>query len=206
MFHSPTSISITGCSGSGKTYFTFRLIENRNELFSVPPIKIMYRFGVWHSMFAGYEKSIDFREGLPNKEEIGEFADSNHNLLILDDLMMEIIDSKEAAKIFTMYSHHMNISVIFLNQNMFSQGKAARTISLNLHYMIIFRNPRDTNQIRVLAQQTGLRKALIEAFEEESAKKYGYLVLDLSPESSENYQISTNIFPCEYKTVYIPNK
>ena len=35
----------------------------------------------------------------------------------------------------------------------FCQGKFSRTISLNTNYLILFKNPRDNNQISVLARQ-----------------------------------------------------
>jgi hypothetical protein len=203
MFLAPASISVSGISGSGKTHFTFKLIKNRNEMFTPPPGKIMYCYGVWQSAFSEIENIVEFKEGLPTKEDIEEFADGNHNLMILDDLMSEISESKIAEKIFTMYSHHKNITVLYLNQNIFFKGKTARTISLNLHYMVLFRNPRDVNQIKVLAHQTGLKKALTEAYSEICLKPYGYLVLDLSPKCIENHQITTEIFPDEYKIIYV---
>ena len=36
---------------------------------------------------------------------------------------------------------------------MFQQSKSSRTISLNSRYMILFRNERDKNPIKTLAQQ-----------------------------------------------------
>ena len=58
--------------------------------------------------------------------------------------------------------------------------------------------------IKVLAHQTGLKKALTEAYSEICLKPYGYLVLDLRPKCIENHQITTEIFPDEYKIIYVP--
>ncbi len=55
------------------------------------------------------------------------------NLIVLDDLMEECKDNPEIDKIFTKALHHMNLSVIFLSQNLFLQGRQTRTISLNSH-------------------------------------------------------------------------
>ena len=72
-------------------------------------------------------------------------------LLILDDLMAEADDS--IANVFTKISHHRNVSVIFLTQNLFHKNKHMRTISLNAHYLVLFKNPRDVEQFATLARQ-----------------------------------------------------
>jgi hypothetical protein len=55
--------------------------------------------------------------------------------------------------IFTKYSHHKNMSVIFTVQNIFHQKKGQRDISLNTMYLILMKNPRDMAQIIYLARQ-----------------------------------------------------
>ena len=39
-----------------------------------------------------------------------------------------------------------NVSVVYLTQNVFDKNKYARTISLNAHYLVLFKNPRDASQ------------------------------------------------------------
>ncbi len=39
------------------------------------------------------------------------------------------------------------------SQNLFPPGKQSRTITLNSHYMIVFKNPRDSLGISTLARQ-----------------------------------------------------
>jgi len=53
-------------------------------------------------------------------------------LLIIDDLMSET--NQLVANIFTNISHHRNINVLYLTQNLFDKNRFARTISLNAHY------------------------------------------------------------------------
>ena len=69
--------------------------------------------------------------------------------------------------------------------------------------MVLFRNPRDVNQIKVLTYQTGVKKTLTEAYTEICLKPYRYLVLDLNPKYIENHQITTEIFPDVYKIIYV---
>jgi hypothetical protein len=67
--------------------------------------------------------------------------------------MGECKDNPEIAKIFTKASHHMNLRVIILSQNLFLHGRQTRTINSNSHYMAIFKNPRDTAQFSFLSRQ-----------------------------------------------------
>jgi len=67
-------------------------------------------------------------------------------LLIVDDLMQETDQS--VAILFTKGSHHRGVNIIFLAQNLFPKNKFARTISLNAHYMVLFKNPRDASHCK----------------------------------------------------------
>ena len=55
--------------------------------------------------------------------------------------------------LFTKGSHHKNISVIFIMQNIFHKGKSQRDIRLNTKYIVLYKNPRDRAQIQHLARQ-----------------------------------------------------
>jgi hypothetical protein len=65
---------------------------------------------------------------------IGFFFITPH-LIILDDLMDET--DQRVTSLFTKKSHHRNISVMYIVQNLFHRGKHHRTISLNAHYMVV---------------------------------------------------------------------
>ena len=75
----------------------------------------------------------------------------DRNLLTLDDQMDEARDSKTLSKLFTKGSHQRNFTVIYLVQNVFTQSKSQRTVSLNSHYNVVFRNRRDASKFRTLA-------------------------------------------------------
>jgi hypothetical protein len=80
-------------------------------------------------------------------------------------------------------------------------------MSLNAHYIVLFKNPRDANQIATLARQMypGKSKFLIEAFKDATEKPYGYSLIDLKPDTGENIRVRTNIFPDDEKNyVYVP--
>jgi hypothetical protein len=73
-------------------------------------------------------------------------------LIILDDLM-DSAYSKKVSELFTQGSHHRNVSLVLITQNMFHQGPSSRDISLNSKYIVVFKNPIDKTQIVHLARQ-----------------------------------------------------
>ena len=82
-----------------------------------------------------------------------------------------------------------------------------RTISVNAHYMIIFMSPRDKTQISFLVRQMfpANSKFLVDAFEDATSEPYGYLLVDLRPDTPEEYRVRTRIFPDENTVVYTPS-
>lgn len=79
-------------------------------------------------------------------------------------------------------------------------------MSLNAHYIVLFKNPRDAMRVATLARQTypGQSTFLVEAFKNATEKPFGYLLLDLKADTDEQYRIRTNIFPDELQYVYLP--
>lgn len=202
-FVAPSTFTITGTTGSGKTTWLYKLLKNKEEMFpDDPPSRVLYCYGVWQDLFEEMEErlaSIYFHKGLPSIEQIEEFTDGLHNVIILDDLMEECVKNAEIENLFTRGAHHKRLSVIYLNQNLFCQGKHAKSISLNSHYIILLQNLRDHSQIQKLGQQIypGQSNVLIEAYKDSMQKAYGYLVIDLSPHAEHKYRLRTNIFPGE---------
>lgn len=196
----PFTAIIAGSTGSGKTVFTFRFISEVRSLVTPSPEKIIYCYGEYQEIFNDYTH-VEFVEGLP---VINQFDGKQRILLVIDDLLSETGDSVE--KIFTKGSHHRNISVIFLSQNLFYKSKQNRTMSLNAHYLVLFKNPRDSMQVATLARQMypGKNKFLLEAFKDATEKPYGYLLIDLKADTEERYRIRTNIFANERQYVYVP--
>ena len=61
--------------------------------------------------------------------------------------MIDTSKDKRILNIFTRGSHHRNLSIIYIVQNLFYQGKDSRSISLNSHYLILFKNSTFPEQI-----------------------------------------------------------
>ena len=108
------------------------------------------------------------------------------------------------SQLFTKGSHHWNLSCVFLVQSLFF-SPALRTIRLNSHVICLMRNAADKSQVMNLARQLypGNTKHLLEAYKDSTNEKWGYLLVDLSPETDEKLRLRTNIFPGELLTVYV---
>lgn len=136
--HSPSTVMNSGCSNSGKTYFTKKILENASGMFTVPPGRIVYAYSEHQPLFDVMKATIPnitFYQGVPTRDNIENFSEGQDHV------------------IFTVTSHHRNVSVLFLTQNLYPPGRYARTISLNCAYVILFRNDRNQRQILYFASQ-----------------------------------------------------
>jgi len=206
-FIHPSTMIVSGPTGSGKTKLVSRVIIER--LIEPPPERIIWIYAEWQPLYEIVQMShpsIEFIQGVP-PNLYGSISPASRNLVILDDQMSEAGDSKELSQLFTKGSHHRNLSVIYIVQNLFDKGRSMRTVSLNSHYLIIFKSPRDKTQIGHLGRQMfpANSKFLIDAFEDATTEPYGYLVLDMRPETPEEFRVRSRIFRNENGVVYTPS-
>ena len=125
----PSSFLLAGDSDVGKPFWIFRLIDHRDEIFSQTIEKILYFYEVWQPIFEEYSHCVDFFHGAPTVDIL---KSPERKLVVLDDLMNSNRDI--ITKIFTVYSHHYNFSVLFTTQNLFN--KQIREISLNSKFVV----------------------------------------------------------------------
>lgn len=204
-WHHPFAAMLSGCSGAGKTSFTKRFLRERDSICDTHFDRIILYYSEWQSAYTSDFESVEFREGLP---QLKDFDDTNKKkLIIMDDLMRESSSSGAVVDIFTRGSHHKNLSVLFLTQNLFFKG--LRDISLNSSYLVIFKNPRDRSQISYLARQVYPEDPgfIQSAYFDATSEAYGYLLLDLKQDTPEKLRVRTCIFPSDpFHYVYIPKK
>ena len=101
---------------------------------------------------------------------------------------------------------HKSISTVFITQNMFFSGKHSRNISLNCSHYILMKN-RDMSQIETLGRQIygkGKGNEFLEIYKKAlSVNKFGYLLIDLAPNTLEELQLRTNIVgETPYQIIY----
>ena len=204
----PFTCVIAGPTQCGKTVFLEKLLTYAKELIKDPPEHILWFYGEYQPLYTKLAKTlgdnIQFIEGVPQSFD-DTLNIARRNLIILDDLMNETANDKKISSLFTKGSHHKNLSVILVTQNLFNQGRESRTISLNSHYLILFKNPRDAAQISYLARQMFPEKPkyLQEAYKDATHTPYGYLFIDLKGNTLETFRLRTQIFPGETQYVYV---
>ena len=118
--------------------------------------------------------------------------------------MNEASNSAQVQSLFTR-GRHFGLSVIYLAQNLFHKGKYSRDLSLNMDYIVLFKNVRDSSQIGHLARQMFPRnsKFQIWAFQDATQKPHGHLFLDWKPNGVKSLRVRGNIIG-EYQKVYTP--
>lgn len=197
----PFTAIIAGPTSCGKSYFIKKFLSDIYSMVNVEFCEIIYCLPENQPIDTAFLGYTVFR-GIPNIEN---FKDRKQRLIILDDLMRE---AENVVDLFTKGSHHYNVSVIFVTQNIFNQGKGRRDISLNAHYIVCFKNPRDKQQIRTLAQQIYPEKPkyVQEAFIDATSKPHGYLLFDLKQSTPDLYRFRTSIFKTDIPSniIYIP--
>jgi len=189
-FLCPFGCMISGPSMSGKSFFILELLRRNKEYFLPPPDRIVYAYGSWQEAFS-MVPNVEFVDGVESLKAI-TFDSKKNNLLVLDDLMEELSSDKNASTLFTRDMHHKNVTVFFIVQNLFKQGKSMRDIALNCQVLILFSSPRDHQQIKVLERQTGI-KGLSQAYDEAIKEPYGHLVVNLQPKTPSAIRLQTDI-------------
>ena len=120
-----------------------------------------------------------------------------NNLLVLDDQMTDAANSAQLEKYFVQGAHHRNLTVIFIVQNLFEKGKAMRSTNLNSNYLVLYKNPRDKGQMSILGRQMYPTKwrGFVSALQDATYPPFSYLLVDLRPETPDEYRLRANIFP-----------
>jgi hypothetical protein len=191
---------VAGPTQSGKTNFVIRLLQCALEIIFPRPERLIWCFECYQEVFRNLEH-VEFFEGLPSNFE--SLLDGKPTLIVIDDLMSE--SDERVSKLFTKYSHRKNASIIYVSQNLFHRGRENRNISLNAHYLVLFKNLRDSMQIAALGRQifTGKGKYLQESYADATAKLFGNLFVDLKPTTSDELRLRTGILVGEVPFAYI---
>ena len=199
----PFTMLVSGNSGCGKSTLVAKIVESSREVFDEVPEKIVICYTQMQDLYDSIQRKapcpVDMIEGLPE-----DLVTSPRTLLIIDDLQGQ--QTKTVADWFTKKSHHMNTSVIYLVQNIFAKTPEHRTISLNAHYLVIFKNPRDASQIMFLSKQVfpSKHQLMVSAYRQATEAPHTYLFVDFKQNTPDIYRLRSSIFlPC---SVYVDEK
>ena len=197
----PFTCLVSGPTGSGKTSLVKSIIEQK--VIEPSPKNVLWLYAADQPLYKGM-KGVTFHQGIPEDIET-RFNPKTTNLLIIDDLMTQCHSDERMTRLFSVGSSHKNLSIIFIIHNLFHQGKEMRNISLNTHYIILFKNPRDSQQIATLARQMypGKSQFLIEAYQDATKKPHGYIFIDLKPKTNDLLRVRAGILPHNTPYLYV---
>ena len=135
-----------------------------------PPQRIVWLYKRWQPLYDEISRTVvplvEFVRGIPSDLDGDHYFDPRiRNVIVLNDLMSTAAKDPRINDLFTDGSHHRNLTVIALNQNMYF-GKDP-TQRRNCHYIVLFNNPVDRQPVKTLGRQMypARRNFLIQMFD-----------------------------------------
>jgi hypothetical protein len=202
-FHHPFTALVAGATGSGKTHLVRKILENYRITTTIkkPTLTVLWCYGQYQAL---YQKQISERvkteyfDGIPPNSILESVRP---DIIVCDDLMSETGNGTDVADFFTKKSHHLNISIFFIVQNLFYYGKTMRTISLNAQYILLLKSVRDKQQIASLGRQLFPKKSsfFLDIYNDATLNPYGYLLIDLHPKTPDQLRLRTRLLPIKGK-------
>ena len=189
----PATVMISGPSGCGKSTLVQDIMQRLSDVFDRAPKRVIYCYSRRQPLYDEMKRKspvpIEFMQGLNEN-----LRPPPRTLLIIDDLQSH---SQIISDFFTKHSHHSDVDVLYLVQNLFLNTPHHRTCNLNTHILCVFKNPRDKLQITCLAKQISPNntKFVMDAYLQATQKPHGYLVLNLQQTTPEFLRLRDSFFP-----------
>lgn len=207
-FQTPCAISITGPSQSGKSSFIVKLIEFRQQMFTqdfkqcfyCQPANLCIRSNPIFNEIVKHFPTAELVCGLPNISKLNLDMDNSSKLVILDDLMIDVLNSSEMIQLISVEIHHSNITLLVSLHNFYCPSKHGLTFVRNLNYKIFFYNRLDLRELKAISNQVSGRSDflhecfsfLIKTFPSQNA----YVLIDGHFKSKmKSLFVRTHIFP-----------
>ena len=194
-----------GPSRCGKTCFIIDIIQNLQNIAKTPPSKVLYVYKVWQQKFDELKESGLVDHFVQDQKDLVQklktLSNMKSSLIVFDDLINSS-NLQEIANLFVVDGRHSNFSLIFLSQRMFVNNESFRQISNNCDYFAVFKNPRNSSEVRVLAQQlTPGSLELISIYSNATKDPFSYLFINLTQECDEAVKYLSHLFDHDHSVV-----
>ena len=188
-------IFLSGPSGCGKTTFISDLITNLDQICVDPPKKVIYFYKEWQTKFTDMEQTLGVNFIEDNDMIIEQIKDFSVPALVIFDDMLNSENLKAVAQLFTVFGRHLNLCLAFLTQRLFNNNEFFRQISQNSDYIGVFKNPRNSREIRTLASQiTPKTLELLTIYQKATKDPYSYVLINLTQEGLPQLKYISNVF------------
>ena len=199
----PANMIISGPTNSGKTSFLIKMLEQMDYVFTPKPSMVLYAYGQHGDHISKLQKMDNLKlfNGVPDDAIVDSLP--AYSIVVFDDLMLNISE-QYINHLFTRKSHHRKLCCIFLCQNLFE--KKVKVPRINSHYIVLLNSPASQLAIRTLGSMLFPRNLdyFLQSYKSACSRKFGYLFIDLAPNSDPLLRLRTNIFKDEEKHVFLP--
>ena len=183
-------MAVCGPSCSEKTKLVFRMLLESTFSPMFPSIFCFYQ----HEPPKLKSLEAKLNKQFSKFSSIDLISELENCPLVFDDSCNEIFKDKEVSKSATA-GRHKNISVRYVKHNSFQQSNWSRTIDLNTTHIILFKSPRDIQQIGLIGRQINNTQFLKDSYELATKQPFGHLLIDLDPKTSDVLRYCSNIVP-----------
>lgn len=214
VFQHPTQMILAGSTKAGKTTLITQILKHREQMFD-PNIRQIIWFYTMESSIEKPRKELpgaQFIQGEPTVEQLEGLDTSIPKVVVLDDLM-GMTDKKstfeDLKRLFTATSHHHNLSLVFIVQDMYVNKNMTR-LANQAENIIMMCNGGSTYQTPMIA--TKLFGAGVKPFIEWSISdvrrhsSHGYLLFSKGAGVPEAYRVRSKILPSDIKNTFYIQK
>jgi len=201
----PFRILEVGGSGSGKTVWCCNFLQTRHIVTDNENCEnVIFYYNQPQELLNNLPAGVITKQvqGFPSLEQITQdtfkYRDRGGSIVIIDDFAH--LYNKDILELVTVYSHHGNCGVLLLTQNLFdSRNPIFRQISMNCTHLVLFKNPRDRQQIVTFARQVypTNSKFIVDSFHKATTYPYSYMLFDNHQETPDEIRYRAKILPHE---------
>ena len=175
-----------------------QIIKDASQLFESPPDIIIFVYKVWQPIYDTIHQmqgnNVHFMKDIPSESQLMSLLeDTTSSLIVFDDYLREICDSKVASDFYSRFAHHCNCSSILITQLLGLEGKFKHTVLKNIHTFVLFGSPLDNYAVRSLGIKLGQCRKLMDIYNHCTSRPRGYVIVDLNPLTNRKFRYRSHI-------------
>ena len=199
-------IFISGPSRSGKTVFIKNLLQKLSIFSKSPPKLVTLVYKIYQPIYDELNLSYIMEDTPGLKEKLINLSNGEPMLIIFDDCINSL-QLSEISDFFLVDGRHRKLSCIFISQKIFINNDNFREISQNSDYFVIFKNPRNIQEIRMLnGQMSPTGNELLSYYKLATSDPFSYLFINLTQECKNEVKYLSHVFNDIHRvTAYLNN-